>query len=357
MLIAMGWLVLGLATLVWGGDRLVDGAVALAARLGLSSMAIGLTVVAFGISAPELAVSLQGALEGRGDLAVGNVVGSNIFNVLIVLGLAAVIATVGFSREALRRELPLVIVVSLVVWGLASNGHVGRLEGGLLVLAVIAFTIDALRRGRAPETPAEAVEDVPPPAPISLGRALAWVAIGLAALALGARWTTTGAVDLARGLGIGERVIGLTIVATGTSLPEVVASIAAARRGDRDMAVGNVLGSNLFNLLAVLGGAALLAPAGVAVGDGALRLDFPMMIVVALALYPIGRSGGVVDRWEGLALIAAYCVYVGVLVGQGTGLGAMLAVEALVLGLPLAVGGALAAIGWWRGRPGGSVAG
>lgn len=350
MLIATGWLILGLATLVWGGDRLVDGAVALAARSGLSSMAIGLTVVAFGTSAPELAVSLQGALDGRGDLAVGNVVGSNIFNVLIVLGLAAVIATVGFSREALRRELPLVVVVSLVAWGIAWDGHVGRLEGGLLVLGVVAFTFDALRRGRAPERPAEAVEDVPPEPPISMGWALAWVAIGLTALALGARWTTTGAVELARGMGIGERVIGLTIVACGTSLPEVVASIAAARRGDRDMAVGNVLGSNLFNLLAVLGGAALLAPAGIAVGDGARHLDFPMMIVVAMALYPIGRSGGAVDRWEGLALIAAYCVYVGVLVGQGAGMGSVLAVEALVLGLPLVVGGALATIGWWRGR-------
>ncbi|MEP0774130.1 MAG: calcium/sodium antiporter [Acidobacteriota bacterium] len=294
---------LGLALLLGGAEALVRGAAALAARLGITPLAIGLTVVAFGTSAPELAASILAARAGAGDIAVGNVVGSNIFNVLFILGLAAVIAPLVVQRQLVRVDVPVMIAVSLLVVPLAWDGRISRAEGALLLGGVILYTVLLLRAARQdPE------DGAPSPAQGTLLGQLALVVAGLAALVLGARWLVAGAVALARVLGLSELIIGLTVVAAGTSLPEVAASVVAALRGQRDIAVGNVVGSNIFNILCVLGGAALVG-GGVPVAAAARHLDIPVMIAVAVACLPIFFTGHRISRWEGALFLAYYLAY------------------------------------------------
>ena len=301
-------LVAGLALLIGGAELLVRGAAALARRLGISPLVIGLTVVAFGTSSPELAVSIMSALGGQADLAVGNVVGSNIFNVLFILGLSALITPLVVARQLVRLDVPIMLAASLVLPVLAWNGSIGRLEGLLLAGGVVVYSVILVRLGRASgaDEPGDGAASVMTG---GLAGQVALVVAGLAMLVMGSRWLVDGAVALARAVGLSELIIGLTIVAAGTSLPEVAASVVAARRGERDMAVGNVVGSNIFNLLAVLGLAAVVAPAGVAVPDAALRFDIPVMIAVALACLPVFFTGFVIARWEGALFLAYYLAY------------------------------------------------
>mgnify|MGYP002619540191 CR=1 FL=1 len=311
----MSWLqlllfVLGLGLLVLGAEVLVKGASRLAVGFRISPLVIGLTVVAFGTSAPEMAVSAGAAVAGQGDIALANVLGSNIFNVLFILGLSALIAPLLVSRQLIRLDVPLMIGASLLVWLLALNGHLGRSEGALLLGLIIAYTLFlVVSSRRAGRQAGEASELEVPTESGSLPVNLLMIVGGLVMLVLGARWLVAGAVTMAQVLGVSERVIGLTIIAAGTSLPEVATSLIASVRGHRDIAVGNVVGSNLFNLLAVLGLASLLAPDGIAVSAAMLRFDMLIMLAVAVACLPVFFSGMRINRWEGLLFLGYYALY------------------------------------------------
>jgi cation:H+ antiporter len=249
-------------------------------------------------------VSLGAALRGQGDIALGNVVGSNIFNILGVLGLSALVAPLAVSRRLVRLDVPILIALSAAVYVLGLDGRVSRVEGALLVAAGVAYTVFAVRTSRADAPPVPAAPDAH-----ALAAGVVRVVAGLALLALGARWLVESAVALARGLGISELVIGLTIVAAGTSLPEVAASVVAAWRGERDIAVGNAVGSNIFNILSVLGLTAAVSRTGVPVAPAALAFDIPVMVAVALACLPLFFTGMRIGRGEGALLVGYYAAY------------------------------------------------
>ena len=306
-------LIAGLAMLVLGAEALVRGAARLAAAFGVSSLVIGLTIVAFGTSAPELSVSVLAALRGVPDLAVGNAVGSNSFNILVILGLAALVTPLAVRRRLVRQELPLLIAVTLLVMGLGLNGSLSCLDGALLLAVLVGYL--TLLGWQLHE--AKAASPVRPRVRsrrhLLLDATL--VLVGLALLVQGSQRLLGGATALALALGASPRVIGLTVVAAGTSLPELATSVMAAIRHERDIAVGNVLGSNLFNLLGVLGAAALASPGGVAAGAGP-RLDIAVSLLASLACLPIFISGGRISRLEGALMLAGYGAYLGWLIAR-----------------------------------------
>ena len=319
MLFAITLIIGGFVALAVGGEMLVRGASRLARLVGISSLVIGLTVVAFGTSAPELAVSLKAGLAGQADIAVGNVIGSNIFNVLFILGLSALIAPLIVSGQLIRRDVPLMIAASVLVLILGWDGRIGRVEGLAMFCGLAVYTIGSVRSSRrARDT--FTIEDAPEPsatAPKSVGSAstqIVLIVLGLAVLVLGAKWLVDGAVTIARLLGMSELLIGLTIVAVGTSLPEVAASVIATLRGERDIAIGNVVGSNIFNILSVLGLSAAVSPNGLAISDSVLRLDIPVMIAVALLCLPMFITSRTIARWEGALLLFYYIAYTSYLV-------------------------------------------
>ena len=344
--------VAGLGLLVLGAEWLVKGASRLAGALGISPLVIGLTVVAYGTSAPEMAVSVKSAWAGQPDLALGNVVGSNIFNVLFILGASAIITPLVVSSQLIRLDVPIMIGVSLLTLLLAGDGWVGRLDGVILFALAVAYTAFQVRQSRKESAAIrdEYAQEYAAKRP-STPTNLAFVAAGLVLLVLGSRWLVNGAVAFAQALGVSELVIGLTIVAAGTSLPEVATSILAAFRGERDIAVGNVVGSNIFNLLAVLGLSGLVAPGGLPAPAALLRFDIPVMVAVALACLPIFASGAVIARWEGglfLFYYVAYTAYLVLAAQQHDALPAFSAVmEAFVLPLTAIT---LTVVGWraWR---------
>ena len=303
-------LVGGLVVLTAGAEGLVRGGAALALRLGITPLAVGLTVVAFGTSSPELVVSVSTALSGRGDLAVGNVVGSNIFNVAFILGVAALVRPAAVRSQTVRVDVPIVIASSALMWAFLADGRVGALDGAVLLAGAGAYTAFTLWQARrdAPAVQAEAAEALPAGGP--LWRDAAFVAGGLAFLVAGAQMLVTGAVSIAEAAGLSEAVIGLTILAVGTSLPELATSVVAAVRGQSDIAIGNVVGSNIFNVLGILGVSSLvrpLAPGGVG------AVDLGVMLVLAVALLPLLWTGLRLDRLEGGALLLAYLGYTGYL--------------------------------------------
>ena len=303
----------GLAALVMGAEWLVRGASHLAAIVGVSPLVIGLTVVAFGTSSPELAVSVQAAWSGQADLSVGNVVGSNLFNVLFILGISAVITPLAVNYQLLRLDVPVMIVVSVLTLVLGWDGAISRLDGALFVAGLVvymAWLIRTSRRELAAEQQASTL-DTPPSE--RWGQQvltdLALIAVGLGLLVLGSHWLVQGAVAIATALGVSQLVIGITVVAAGTSLPEVAASVAAAVRGERDIAVGNVIGSNIFNVLAVLGISSLVTSGGVPVSAAALDFDIPVMVATAIACLPVFYTGGTISRWEGVLFLGYYGIY------------------------------------------------
>jgi len=299
----------GLGLLTGGGHFLVTGASRLARRFGVSSLVIGLTVVAWGTSAPELAVSLGAVLRGQGDMALGNVVGSNIINILGVLGMSALVTPLVVSRRLVWHDVPVLVVLSVMVWVLGTDGRIGRLEGALLFAIGVVYTARAIHSSRRETARSRAAgEGTPPDA--APGRALVLVVAGGGLLVLGAHLLVTSASVFARGLGVSELVIGLTVVAVGTSLPEAAASVVAAARGERDMAAGNAIGSNIFNIVNVLGLAALFSPTGIPVPAPALNFDLPVMVAVAAACLPIFFVGHRIARWEGGIFVGYYAVYV-----------------------------------------------
>jgi cation:H+ antiporter len=309
----------GLLLLIVGAEVLIRGASRLAASFGVAPLVIGLTVVAFGTSAPEMAVSVQAARAGQADLAFGNVAGSNILNVLLILGLSACIAPLVVARQVVRQEVPVMIVVSLLAVYLALDGAFGRTEGLVLVTLLALYTTAQVVHGRRAGNGATAGADTTAPAPPG-NRALSALAVvaGLALLVLGSRLFVGAATDLARLLGLSELVIGLTIVAAGTSLPEVATSVLATIRGERAIAVGNVVGSNVFNILGVLGASAAIAPQGVPVAAGAMAFDVPVMVAAAFACLPIFFTGHRIARWEGVLFLGYYGAYVAYLVLDAT---------------------------------------
>lgn len=293
-------LVAGVAVLAVGADLFVRGASSLAGRFGISPFVIGLVVVGFGTSTPELAVSLKAALDGSTDIAIGNVVGSNIANIGIILAVCALVAPLTVQMRVLRVELPLLIGASLALWAMAWAGGVTRWEGILLLLVFAAFMVFLVRSARAEPAAvrAELVEEIPPQMP--LWATIPLIAVGLAGLVWGADLCVGAAIQLAKALGMSELLIGLTIVAVGTSLPELAASLAAALRGHSDIAIGNVIGSGIYNILVILGITASIQPVPTG-GDTLLWLDLPVMVAMAVVLVPlilwqrrIGRRGGAI---------------------------------------------------------------
>jgi len=308
--------VAGVVILVFGGDLLVRGASRLAVAFGISPLVVGLTVVAFGTSAPELAVSVQASLGHQADLAVGNIVGSNISNILLILGLSSLFAPLAVDQQLVRLDVPIMIGVSFVTFGLGLDGKISTAEGALLFAGIVVYTVFAIRKSRA-ETMLVREEYDEALALRSAPRVLVnagLVLLGLACLTGGARLMIVAAVEIARAFGVSELVIGLTIVAIGTSLPELATSVVAAVRGERDIAVGNVVGSNLFNLLCVLGLTAVVVPGGLDVAEAAIRFDMPVMIAVSIACLPIFFVGHRISRWEGGLFVFYYVAYLAYLV-------------------------------------------
>ena len=306
------FLVLGLVLLVGGAEFLVRGASSLAISVGISPLVVGLTVVAFGTSSPELAVSVMSAFKGQADLALGNVVGSNIFNVLFILGLSAVIVPLVVAQQLVRFDVPLMIGASLLLMLLGWDGNLSRLDGILLFLGIVAYTVFLIHQSRRESSEAVKAEydaEFSGKPGGSWLKNIALIGVGLAGLMLGSKWLVDSAVAIAQSCGVSELVIGLTIVAAGTSMPEVATSVVAAIRGERDIAVGNVVGSNIFNILCVLGLSSIVSPAGVEVSDAALRFDIPVMIAVAVACLPIFFSGYLITRGNGVMFLAFYVAY------------------------------------------------
>ncbi len=306
------FLALGLIALVAGASLLVRGASKLAISVGVSPLVVGLTVVAFGTSAPETAVSVGAALRGSSDIAVGNVVGSNIFNVLFILGVSALIAPLVIHRQLVRQEVPIMIGATLLIALMSLDGRIGRVEAAILLALLIAYTVylivQSRRAGGAHEVDLSAL-----PAASRWDRhwsvQVLLVAAGLGLLVIGADWLVDSAVAFAHALGVSDLVIGLTIVAAGTSLPEVATSVVATLRGERDIAVGNVVGSCTYNILGCLGASGLVASNGLVVSPPLLAFDLWVMLATAVACFPVFLTGRQIARWEGSLFLMYYAAY------------------------------------------------
>ncbi len=316
MLASTAAIIVGLILLVWGADRFVTGAAAIARNAGVSPMLIGLTIVGFGTSAPEILVSGMAAYQGNPGLAIGNALGSNIANIGLILGVTALITPLKVASDTLKREYPMLLAVTLFALVLMLDGVLGRLDGVLLLtgLVVLLYGMVRIDLKRRPSDPLELEFDAELPEEMATGKALLYFSVGLILLLISSRMLVWGAANIAAAFGISDLVIGLTIVALGTSLPELAAGVASALKGEHDIAIGNVIGSNMYNLLAVLPMPALLAP-GEFVPE-ALTRDMPVMIGLTLALFLMGRGFGTpgrIGRREGLLLVLTFVAYQGLL--------------------------------------------
>lgn len=301
----------GLALLLGSAELLVRNAVKVASLIGKSSLFIGLTFTAFGTSAPELAVGISGQLNQNSDVGVGNIVGSNIFNIFFVLGLAALVRPIVVSRPVVWRDVPILLAVSILFYLFALNGTVGLLES-LVLVCVLAFYLYYLARNSATR-PDVSIKTSPEPAPRGVGArlpvVLILIATSIAVLAVGAHLVVTGAVGIAASLGMSKLATGLTIVAVGTSLPEIATTVAAVRNNEHELAIGNVMGSCFFNIVAVPAAMALVGTAGLSISRDALFVDIPVMILALFACLPIFFSGHRISRSEGVLFLAYYGVY------------------------------------------------
>jgi cation:H+ antiporter len=306
MLVPLAQVVAGFVVLTGAAEALVYGAASLARRMGLSPLVIGLTVVSIGTSLPELVVGLEAALTGTGDLALGNVVGSNIGNIALILGLAALARPIGVEAQVVRVDGPILVAVSLVFAGLTLDGALGRVDGALLVAGIVAYVLYTVWAAQDPDSSVAETFDAGMPGTHSVGLDLVLLLLGLVGLVAGAHLLVLGAVSIAEGLGVGPLVIGLTIVAVGTSLPELATSLVAARRGRGDIAVGNAVGSSIFNLLGILGVTVLVQPLST---DTLGALDTGVMLGVSVLILPLFRTGWTLSRWEGALLFGCYLGY------------------------------------------------
>ncbi|MGA1284620.1 MAG: calcium/sodium antiporter [Prochlorothrix sp.] len=360
-IISLLGLVLGLGLLVLGAEILVTGASRLAAALGLSPLVIGLTIVAYGTSAPELAVSVKASWAGEAGLAISNVVGSNICNVLLILGLSAVITPLVVAQQIIRLDVPIMIGVSLLLLLFGLDGNIKRWEGLLLFAGAIGYTTFLFTQGGNEEN--EAVQEEYSNAyafleQLSLPRwilNLGLVIAGIVTLVFGSNLMVDGAVKIAQALGVSSIIIGLTIVAIGTSLPELATSVMASVRGERDIAVGNVVGSNIFNILAVVGLSSLVSPQGLMIDSSVLHFDLPVMLVVAVGCLPIFFTGNIISRWEGMVFLGYYGAYIVYLVLKATEHDALPVFSQAVIwfGVPLTVITVVTVLwrSWRKGNP------
>lgn len=323
------WFAAGVVALVVGAELLVRGASRLAVSFGLSPLVVGLTIVAIGTSSPEIAVSVGAVLGGRTDLAIGNVVGSNVFNVLFILGVSALITPLAVHSQLIRQEVPIMIGCSLLLAVLVLDRELGWTDAALLVLLMAAYLAFLIWQSRARERrrTARDVRDAPAggqPDAVTRGARSGWaghwavqaamVVVGLVGLVAGAELLVDAAVAFAKALGVSDLVIGLTVVAAGTSLPEVAASLVAAWRGERDIAVGNVVGSNILNILACLGIAGLVSDAPLSIAPAVLNFDLWVMVAVAAACLPVLLTGREIARWEGAIFVGYYAAYTAYLI-------------------------------------------
>lgn len=321
-LLTLGLLVGGLVLLVAGGELLVRGSSKLAVAAGVPPVVVGLTIVAFGTSTPEAVVSAQTSLSGQVDISVGNVIGSNIFNALFILGGSALIVPLIVDQRFVWIDVPILIGVSVLGFALAIDGEISRLDGLFLVAGIIAYTIFAIRvsGNESSEVEQEYASEFGKKAagPLEYALNIVLIAAGLGMLMLGSAWLVDSSSTIARAVGVSELVIGLTIVSIGTSLPEVATSFIAAMRGERDIAVGNVVGSNIFNLLFVMGFAGIIAPSGLPVAENAVRFDIPVMLATSLLCLPIMFVGHSITRWNGALFLAGYVAYTAYLILDAT---------------------------------------
>lgn len=315
MWVDAGWFVIGLAALVLGAEVMVRGGAAVAARLGISPIVIGLTVVSIGTSLPELAVGVVAAQEGSGALAVGNIAGTNVVNLLLILGLSALILPLAMATRTLRFELPVMAGAAVLMLVLSLDGELSRVDGIILVGCAIAYTVAVVRMTRR-ESRVVAGEHTETYAPTEVATTTrpTWVHVlmmvaGIAVVVVGADWLVDGAVGMARGFGVSDALIGLTVVAIGTSAPELVTTVVSTVRGNRDIAVGNLLGSSIYNILLILGLTCVVAGDGLLLPASLVRIDIPIMVAVALACVPIFVTGRRVSRGEGGAMVAIYLAY------------------------------------------------
>ncbi len=302
----------GLVILILGADLLVRGASRLAAAFGVSPLVIGLTIVAIGTASPEVAVSLQAAANGQVDLTLGNVLGSNIFNILFILGITSIVAPIVIAEQLIRKDAPILLGISMLSFVLAFDGNLGAMDGAILLLLLVVYMVFALKQNESRKVQKEYAEEYAQKEPRTTRNSIiniVFILIGLGLLVLGSNWLVDSAVRIAKSLGVSELVIGLTIVAVGTSLPEVATSVIAALKGESDIAVGNAVGSNIFNLLGVLGIGALVSPAGILVSQRVLQFDLPVMVFVALLTLPVFYIDSRISRIEGGLLFSYYVVY------------------------------------------------
>lgn len=326
MLLNIIYIIIGVALVLWGADRMTDGAASLARRMHISEMVIGLTIVAAGTSAPELFVSLVSALKGTPDMAVGNVIGSNIFNTLLIVGCAAMVAPMTISATTVRKDIPFAIAASLLLIvlcfdsfnGFDINGNnISRVDGFILLAGLACFMIYTLRTAGSNNGTAAGGDTTPTATPATDGpgvaRCLGYVILGLVCLVGGSNLFVDAASEMARDLGVSDGVIGLTIVAGGTSMPELATSVVAARKGQSAIAIGNVIGSNVFNILAILGVTAVICPMRL---NGITATDLLVMSGSIIAVWLFSFTRYTVERWEGAVLTVSFLAYLGYLLSM-----------------------------------------
>lgn len=353
------WFGAGLLALVVGASALVRGASRLALSLGISPLVVGLTIVAFGTSAPEMAVSTAAVLDGQGDIAVGNVVGSNIFNVLFILGISALIVPLVVHAQLIRQEIPIMLGASLLLLALGLDGSISIWEGALLLALLVAYTsflvIQSRKEGASGSS--EFDEEFQPAEPggwdAHWAAQVGLIVVGLVLLVVGSDWLVGAAVVFAKAFGVSDLVIGLTIVAAGTSMPEVATSLTAAMKGERDIAVGNVVGSNTFNILGCVGLSGLVAgSSGLLLAPSVLNFDLWVMLAVALACLPVFITGREIARWEGAVFLGYYVAYVTYLILAAQQHEALAAFSGTMLGFVVPLTIITLVVAWLR-RPSG----
>jgi len=296
----------GLAMLYFGAEWLIRGAISISNKFGVSQLVIGLTVVAFGTSAPELAVSVSSAIQGLSDVALGNVVGSNIVNIGAILGISAIISPIAVSKSTIKKEIPIMIGISFLLLAIILDGKIDFVDGTLLVIGIIVFTGYSYRSSKK-DTDIETIQNYQVLQKNIISKSIIFIVAGLLLLTVGSFLTVDNAVIIGNSFGISELFMGLTVVAIGTSLPELITSIVAAKKGHADLSVGNIVGSNIFNIMAILGISSLIS--GITVSEQIL-IDVGIMLTFSLILIPIMRSGFIISRKEGMLLIAGYVGYV-----------------------------------------------
>jgi len=312
MILNVLFILVGIVLVLWGADRLTDGAVAVAEKMKMPQIVIGLTIVAMGTSMPEFCVSLVSALKGTTDLAVGNIVGSNIFNTLLIVGVSAWVAPMTILKSTVRKDIPFALFASVILLVMCLDGNISRLDAGILFVLFLIFMYVTLKGAKTKDddttAKTESIEDKKKP--MATWLSIVWIIVGLACLIGGSNLFVEGATKVAEHIGVSEAVIGLTIVAGGTSLPELATSVVSARKGNSGIAIGNVLGSNVFNILAILGVTGVITPMHL---QGITMLDLSMMVVSTLLVWLFSFTKYKIARWEGIVLTIVFIGYMVVL--------------------------------------------